>query len=187
MEKKKKQQFKEGAIVKIGLSDDRIVFGRLLPGFHIGVYDCVFNKNYKFSFIEEVLNLKTLFYCVIYKNIIVNSFFEIIGFKELTSDELSAIPPSYNQDKVNITDCIIFYYDGRERKAIPQECVGLEKSSVWEAASLIERIEDLYAGKKNKYVELFKVILSKNDLRYLPPPQALRWDFEKQEFYRTDK
>jgi hypothetical protein len=185
MEKRKRQKFKEGAVVKIVLSHNRIVFGRLLPSFQIGIYDCIYNKDFETSSIMEVYNLKTLFYCTFFKNIITNGLFEIVGFRELTSNELNSIPPSYNQDKVNINDCVIFYYDGRERKATPQECIGLEKSSVWEAASLVERIEDLYAGKKNKYAELFKVILSKDDPRYLPPPNALRWNFEKQEFYRV--
>jgi len=183
----KQQQFREGAIVKIELSKDRIVFGRLLPAFHIGVYDMIFDKVYSFSSVEDIVSYPILFYCVIYKDVITKGIFEIVGFKKLTQNDVRAMPPSYNQDKVNIDDCTIFHYDGRERKAQPQECIGLEKSSVWEAKNLIERLEDYYDGKRNMYVELFKPLLSKADPRYLPPPEALRWDFEKQEFYRTDK
>jgi hypothetical protein len=81
----------------------------------------------------------------------------------------------------------MFWLTGRERKATPPECISLERSSVWDEKGLIERIEDHYAGKKNFYVEHQRVILSKDDPRYLAPPQALRWDFEKRKFYRTDK
>ena len=82
---------------------------------------------------------------------------------------------------------MIFWLGGNQRKASPKECIGLEPSSVWEAQGLIQRIEDHYACRLNFHVELDKVILSKDDPRYLPPPQALRWDFEKHVFYRTDK
>ena len=115
---------------------------------------------------------------------ITKGLFEIIGFKELTEEEIENIPPKFTQDLVDINKCVIYYYDGREFKAKPEDCIGLESSSVWEAQGLVERIQDYYSGKRNYHVELMKPILSTNDPRYLPKPNELRWNFEKQEFYK---
>jgi hypothetical protein len=186
MEKKKRQRIKDGAVVKINLSENRLIFGRLIVG-RIGIYDFVVPQSEQLPEIEVIISKPTFLYCSVYNDVITKGVFEIIGFKELTKDEIDKIPAKFMQDLVNIDDCVIFWPDGRERRATPQECIDLERSSVWEAEGLVQRIEDHYAGKRNFHVELDKVILSKDDLRYMPPPQALRWDFEKQEFYRTDK
>lgn len=189
MEKKKKQQFKEGAIVKIQLSKNKTVFGRLLPGLSsmVSVYDFVITENQPHPSLEEIVSKPIIFTCGFFRTIITKGIYEIIGYKELTEAEVKSITPLFTQDLVDIDDCIIFWPQGGERKATPEECVGLERSSVWDEQGIRNRIEDYYQGKKNFHVELDKVILSKDDPRYLPPPQALRWDFEKEKFYRTDK
>lgn len=186
MEKKKRQRIKDGAVVKITLSENRLIFGRLLVG-GIAIYDFVVPQSEKMPEIEVIINKPIFLYCSIYNDVITKGTFEIIGVKELTIDEINEIPAKFMQDLVDIDDCVIFWPDGREKKVTPQECIGLERSSVWDAEGLVGRIEDHYAGRRNFHVELDKVILSKDDPRYMPPPQALRWDFEKQEFYRTDK
>jgi hypothetical protein len=114
--------------------------------------------------------------------VITKGIFEIIGFKQLEQKDIDIMPPHFTQDMVNIEDCAIYYEDGRECKATPQECIALEGPLTWEAGSLIDRIQDHYAGKKNPYVELHKVILSKDDPRYLNP--KVRWSFEEGKFYR---
>jgi hypothetical protein len=97
------------------------------------------------------------------------------------------IPPSFTQDIMNIDDCVIFWNSGIERKALPEECIGLERSAVWDEQDIVERIEDHYKGQKNFSVERDKVILTKDDPRYTDNPRSVRWDFEKQVFYRVDK
>jgi len=186
MEKKKRQRIENGAVVRINLSENRMVFARLISG-RIAVYDYALFQSDPLPEIDTIIQKNIILYCSVYDEVITKSIFEIIGFKELTDFELNSVPPKFTQDIVNIDDCSIFWPDGRRIKVMPKECVGLERSSVWEAEGVIQRIEDYYAGRKNYYVEAQKVILSKDDPRYLPPPQALRWDFEKQEFYRTDR
>ena len=189
MEKRKRQRFKEGSIVKIELSGDKLIFGRLLPGKASGicVYDSITSKNDPIRNADFILSRDIILYCGIYRDVITKGIFEIVDFKEFTEAERNKIKPFFSQDLVDIDDCMIFWLGGNERKASPKECIGLEPSSVWEAEGLIQRIEDHYACRLNFHVELDKVILSKDDPRYLSPPQALRWDFEKQVFYRTDK
>jgi hypothetical protein len=183
----KRQRYKAGAIAKIGLHNNRMAFGRLLPGVAsiICVYDFVVNENKQVS-VDDILKNPVLFCCGLYRTIITKGTFEIIGIREFTENEIKNISPLFTQDIVNIKDCVIWWPTGEERKASPEECVGLERSAVWTEEGLIERIDDHYAGKRNFHVEDQKVILSEEDPRYLAPPGMLRWDFEKQVFYRTD-
>lgn len=188
MNTSKRQRFKAGSVVKIELSEGRLAFGRLLPGIasRISIFDFIASNKDEVPSISNITNEPILFYCGVYRDIITKGVFEIIGFKEFTEEEIKMIPPTFTQDMIDIKDCVIFWIDGRERAATPHECIGLERSSVWEADGLKKRIEDHYAGRKNPYVELNKPILSVEDPRYLPPPQALKWDFKKQKYYRTD-
>ncbi|MBS1755581.1 MAG: hypothetical protein JST34_16190 [Bacteroidetes bacterium] len=189
MNRIKKQQYKVGAIVKIKLADGRFAFGRLMPGVAstICIYDFIVNEN-EIPYIEEIVNKSVLFCCGLYRFVITKGIFEIVGIKEFSHEEIDEmLPVFFTQDLVNINDCVIYGFGKKERKATAIECINLERSSVWGAENIIERIEDHYAGRKNFYVEDQKVILSKDDPRYLAPPGALRWDFEKQKFYRIDK
>ncbi|HEY4290606.1 MAG TPA: hypothetical protein VGN00_26075 [Puia sp.] len=182
MERRKRQKFKEGSIIKIELSESRLVLGRLLPGYHLCIYDGVFTGVANFPSNEAIISYDIFLYVRVFKDVITKGLFEIIGFYDLVQQDIDKIPPHFEQDMTDIENCVIYYEDGREIEAMPEECIGLEGPVIWEAASLIDRINDRFAGKKNAYEELFKVILSKNDPRYLNP--GVRWDFNKEKFCR---
>ena len=182
-----KQKFKEGAYVKIQLSDERVIFGRLMVKYRILVYDFITTLSNGILSISEIKSRKPLFYCGIFKDVVTSGSFEIIGFEKLEQNDLDALPPMFWQNYFDYRDCSIYYYNGDTRKVSPQDCIGVERGAAWEAAALVQRIEDHFAGRKNFEVELAKPILSQNDIRYLPQPQILKWDFVKQEFYRQDR
>jgi len=182
MIKKKSQKFKEGAIVKINLSNDHLIFGRLLPFFDIAIYDLVIKYNSDIPLGKNIILNKAFLHVTIYKNIITKGIFEIIDYIELTQKELFYIPPKFYQSLGDYEDCKIYYNDGRQYKVSPVDCIGLERSAVWGEKSLIERIEDYYKGKANFHVEHQKVILSSDDVRYLNPD--VRWDFNAGKFYK---
>ncbi len=178
---KKRQRFKEGSIVKIKLSENRFVLGRLLPGFSVSIYDLIIKSDKDIPSVDDIIKNKVSFCVCIYKNIITKGIFEIVDFKELTPTEIDKIPPQFTQSLGYYQDCVIFYKDGREYKVKPEECIGLERSAVWDEHSLVDRIEDYYKKKKNFYVEYQKVILTADDPRYLNP--KVRWDFKEGKFY----
>lgn len=182
----KRQKYRPGAFVKIDLPNNRLAFGRLLPGIasRMSVYDFIAFEMDTLSFIDLIAEKNVLFSVGIYRDIITKGTFEIIGYKELSKDEIARIPPTFTQDLANITNCKLSRIGGEDLLAIPEECVGLERASVWEAAAVIQRIEDHYNNKKNFYVELNKVILSRDDPRYMAGPN-LKWSFEEEKFYNT--
>ncbi len=181
MEKKKRQKIKEGAIVKIELSDNRLAFGRLLPGGHIGIYDLVIKQSDTIPTIDKIIEYPIIIYSMIFDHIIKKGIFEITGFKELSHDDVNKIPPHFNQDMINY-NCTIYYINSKEIEATPEDCIGLEPSLIWDASGIIKRIEDHYGGKKNFDVEYNKVILSEDDPRFKKGDKVM-WDSEKGIFY----
>ncbi len=180
MEAKKRIKFKEGSIVKVPLSTGKITFGRLLPGFHIGLYDYIVRSNKSNFSIEEIITKPINLYVRIYKDAVTRGVFEIIGFKELSQEDIDLMPPHFSQDLMNLKDCVIYYEDGSEKKVSPKECIGLEGPVIWDAEGLIDRIKDRYFGKKNFYEEFYKVILSEKDPRYNNPD--VRWSKKEGRF-----
>jgi hypothetical protein len=179
--KTQKQQYKEGAIVEINLSNSFKIYGRLLPSYNLCVYDYLIDVK-KDSEIEDIIANPILFYVGIYKAVITDGYFNIIGLKKLTSQEIKNIPPFFTQSEPNIEKCFLIYYDGSEKQVTPAECIGLEKASVYNDLNVINRIEDHYAGRKNIGVERNKVMLDRNDIRYMNP--HIKWSFKEEKFYK---
>ena len=183
--KKRRQSYVAGAVIQINLRNEKAAYGRILGGI-IAIYDFVSKKSEKTVPVKSIIDHPILFYCTIYESVVTKGIFEIIEQIDVSEEDIRHIPPGFTQDLANINDCVIFYHDDRipQFKATPQECIGLERSSVWDESNIIERIEDHFLGRKNFSYELFKPILSEDDIRFMSGP-FLRWDFEAQTFYRV--
>jgi hypothetical protein len=107
MEKKLKQKIQDGAVVKINLQENKIVFGRLLKN-RIAIYDFIVIDSGEIPNIDLIINNPIIFYCSIYNDVITKGVFKVIGFKELSEDEIEKIPPKFTQDIVDINKCIIY-------------------------------------------------------------------------------
>jgi hypothetical protein len=186
--KVKRQQYTAGAVVRIPLTDGRNAFGRLLAGkpSTIMILSLIVDNNEKPNK-DVILASPPLFTVVLYLDVITKGKFEIIRTRQSGVEAHITIPAFFSQDMVNPEDCRIFWPDGREIRASPEECVGLERGAVWDAEAIVQRIEDHINARKNFNVELFKVILNKEDPRYLAPPGMLKWNFSEGKFYRGDR
>ena len=175
--------------MQIPLSGERIAFARLFPGRQIGIYKYFSNVHEAPPNAAILASQEFIFIVTLSRYVITKGIFKIFAFKPLTEKEVDALPPSFTQDIVDINVCTIFYVNDikPQRKASPVECIGLEPSAVWQEQHVIKRIEDYLENRKNFSVELHKIILSENDIRYLAGPY-LRWDGVREEFYRiTEK
>ncbi|MFF5981431.1 hypothetical protein ACFY78_21530 [Streptomyces olindensis] len=77
----------------------------------------------------------------------------------INTDALPDVPSFFRQNVLNFQDCGITDAFGQVRQATPEECIGLERSAVWEAEHVEQRISDLYSGRPNLFVESMKVKL----------------------------
>lgn len=71
-----------------------------------------------------------------------------LGSRPLRGDVAKPIV-SFHQKRDNFRDCTIYDSTGREWKATPEECVGLERDAVWEVNGIEERLRDVFAGRPN--------------------------------------
>jgi hypothetical protein len=46
---------------------------------------------------------------------------------------------------------------GEMTPATKEQCIGLECAAVWEAEHVVDRINDHYAGRKNKWLEQLEI------------------------------
>ncbi|MEU0382906.1 hypothetical protein [Streptomyces chartreusis] len=77
----------------------------------------------------------------------------------VNTDVLPDVPFFFRQNVLDAQDCEITDPFGQVRQATPEECLGLERSAVWEAEHVEQRISDLYARRPNLFVESMKVKL----------------------------
>lgn len=183
---KGRQKYIIGSVFKIPLNNNKICFGRLITGIRTAIYDLCISQTTIIPDFEFIVKQRILFYVCVYRTVITKGEFEVIGLMKPSQEDIENVPPTFNQDLMNIDDCTISYADDRlpEYKASAIDCIGLERSSVYGYDNVVERIEDFYAGKKNFHVEFSKVILSTEDIRY-NPAGLLRWDKQKEVFFKT--
>lgn len=181
MARKKKQKVKPGIIVKIPCKDGKYSFAKVLIGRTICVYDYQLEEKQLQDFsIETMLQSPILFYVSLYEGVIEDGLFEIVGYSEVTEKELSSIPPVFYQDKKTLECEIHEYLTSNKYKASPEECIWLEPPAVYPDYSVIDRLYCHYNNKKDLFLELHKVILTKEDPRCQAP--FIKWDFAKEEW-----
>lgn len=78
---------------------------------------------------------------------------------QVTDGDLPSIPLFFRQNVMNPRDCEIVDAAGNSMPATPEECVGLERSAVWSAEHIEERLIDYAAGRPNQYVRSMAVKL----------------------------
>jgi Immunity protein 26 len=174
-----------GNIIRIEIGSNRCVYARIVPGIAtiievLNFVDIVDLENVNFNF-NKIINNPILFYCGIYSDLIKKGTFKTIGNVPYIEGEKT--PAFFMQNMLEINDCKMFWNDGNSVSVSAIDCIGLERSSVWDKDGLITRIHDALSGKKNPNVELNKVILSADDPRATDNPTLLRWSFEKEMFY----
>jgi hypothetical protein len=55
----------------------------------------------------------------------------------------------FMQDVADFRQCTIFDTSGNSRAATPEECIGIERASVWDTHHIEERLLDTFMGRPN--------------------------------------
>ena len=152
MERKlKRQQRKVGSIVKIPLEGGYHTYGRVLKS-GVAFYDARTKEELK---AEEIINRKILFRTGIYDSVITQGYWLKIGKPIPLEAELLKPQIWYTEDL--LADRVIIYKDGKQIPATRDEVRNIESATIWDYASLEERLNDYYAGRKNKDVEFMQM------------------------------
>lgn len=148
-----KPKFEEGAFVRIPLEDGTFGYARQLPLPDFAFYDL--------RTVEPLSDLDTIERRAI--------LFKIgaredrrrwipLGTRPL-SGEVAEPVVQFHQEIGDYRKCTIFDTAGHERSAAPEECIGLERASIWEAHGVERRLLDTFEGRPNREVEHGRVRL----------------------------
>ena len=146
--------YKPGSFLRIPLADGSFGYGRVLKLPHEAYYD--YKTDTPDSALDRIASKPVLF-TVMGRHLEARGW-EIIGWTEL-EERFSQPIVQFMQDIGNFRDCTIFDTVGNERSAEPQECIGLERSAVWEEVGIEQRLLDSFMGRPNASVERLKVRL----------------------------
>lgn len=151
MAKTKFQRRRIGDIVRIPLEDGTHTYARVLPEASFAFYDSRGTEEIE---VDRIVALRVLFFAAVMHRAIRSGRWPVIGHV-LCDDGLRA-PPKFIQDPLDKRKFSI-YEDGQIRPASRQECLGLERASVWTPERIEGRLLDHYMGRKNEQLESFEM------------------------------
>ena len=144
-----------GTYLSIPLSDGSFGYGRVLSDPYLAFYD------YRTAAPELDLDViaarAVLFSLAVRKKGL--EHWLALGVQALTG-AVAAPVVQFMQSLADPRDCVIFASAGVERPATPEECIGLERAAVWEAAHIEQRLLDTFLGRPNATEQQMRVRLS---------------------------
>lgn len=146
--------YKPGTFLRFPLADGSFGYGRALEPLHDAFYE--HRTESPDSDLERIASKPNLFRIAVRHE--ERSDWDAIGWSEI--DERLAQPiVHFRQALGDFRRCTIFDTVGNSRSAEPQECVGIERLTVWEQLGVEIRLFDTFMGRPNATVERLKVRL----------------------------
>ena len=136
---------KVGTFLRIPLEDGSFGYGRALTDPYTAFYN--YRTTEPSSDLDEIARQPVLFKQAV--RLFDTDGWTILGVRPLEGDVARPVV-QFMQDLGNFRDCTIFDNTGMERSATPEECVGIERASVWDAWHIEERLLDTFMGRPNE-------------------------------------
>lgn len=146
------KKFNPGAFVRIPLADGTFGYGRLREFPYAAFYDL--RTESPLDDLAAIAARPVLFTLAVHKS--VTDAWPVIGSLPL-EPALEQPLVRFRQNVADPSDCEIVDTAGNVRRATPQECEGLERSSVWDPVHVQDRLLDAFLKRPNKWVESLKV------------------------------
>ena len=141
----KRQQRTVGAFVKVPLEDGYFTYARILKT-KFAFYD--FRTKTEIEDLKEIISKPILFITGVNDYAITKGLWLKVGKLPL-DDSILNLPPQFIQDALN-PEKFFIVENGVRRPASKEECSGLERIAVWTPEGIQKRLNDHYAGRKNK-------------------------------------
>jgi len=147
-----------GDIFVIPLNEG-FAYGRIIQEPLVAIYDL---KSDQILDANNVLKEKVFLKMAVMNYAITSGIWKIIGHKPL-EEELKRIVKFFKIDSIS-EELTIYWEDKGSFYEIPatyEKCKDLEMAAVWEPEHVVERLEDYFNGKTNKYLQANKDKLEK--------------------------
>jgi hypothetical protein len=149
-----RRTYSPGAFVRIPLADGSYGYGQLLEFPYASFFDL--RTTEPTANLDAIASASVMFTLAVHKSIL--DRWEVIGQRPL-SEAMNRSFERFIQHPADPSNCRIVDRAGRERRATPAECVGLEPVAVWEPNHVEDRLLDAFMHRPNKWVESMKVQL----------------------------
>lgn len=145
-----------GTVLSIELADGSFGFGELVEPPFVTFYGI--RGTEPMQSVESIISSPQLFTIAVHDEVVASS--KVVGSRDLGSQPQRHIF-QFVQDLFDPEVCMIFDNLGNERAATPEECIGLERSAVWELRHVRQRLLDELEGRPNTERESQRVVLSR--------------------------
>lgn len=150
----KRQRRRVGDVVAIPLRGGRVGFGIVLREPLVAFFDLMAKED-QLPDIETIVRSPVLFKLWVMNHAITRGEWPIIGHVDPTP-ELAESPKFFVQDALD-GSLTVKTTGGQETPATREEVSGLERAAVWEPQHVVDRSNDHFAGRPNKWAESLRL------------------------------
>ena len=133
-----------GTFVRVPLADGSFGYGRMLMNPDMAFYDY---RTAEPSADLDVIEAQPLVFTTSVRLRDIDGW-TLLGARPLRG-EVARPVVRFMQDLADHRKCVIFDTAGMKRDATPEECVGIERASVWDGHHIAERLLDHFMGRPN--------------------------------------
>lgn len=152
-----KKRAKEGALVRIDLKDGYDAFARVLTGAQVAFYAYRCPHDVLVD-LPQIYGSDILFITAVMKYAFKTEGWNVVDSRPLETS-LSVPRHYFMKDILNGRFSIYQSPEGSIRESSLDECQGLEAAAVWDPHHIEDRLRDHFAGRPNKWLEVFTVQL----------------------------
>lgn len=127
------KRLKLGDIYEIELPNGKKAYARLFKEYTLAIYNGFYNDYSDVPLAESYLR-----YIGVYKNVVTDSVWKIVGSRPFNDDEEAWAPPQVVVDAITGKGSV--YYKGEIKSCSFEECKGLEVVAAWDRAHIIDML-----------------------------------------------
>lgn len=142
-----------GDVFVISLQGGKFAYGRVIRAPMYAFYDL---ESSEILPIDTIVSAPIAFKLCVMKDAISKARWKILGCVPLTA-ELDKEVLFFKKDHFTGRITIFSNESGTEVNATKEDCIGLERASVWEAEHVEQRLQDHFTGRPNYWVESMKL------------------------------
>jgi hypothetical protein len=148
-ERKKRIRRKPGDFVAIPLGTGSYGFARVLPELLLAFYDRTSESLLDPSALRSVPVAFTVW---VMNHPITDGTWPVLGYEPLP-DALLIEPRFFKKDPISGSYSIYRDSTGEQTAATREQCERLERAAVWEPKHIVDRLNDHFSGRPNKWVQ----------------------------------
>jgi hypothetical protein len=147
---------KQGNLLRIPLAGNRSAYAQVSISPLIIFFDATFAEQPPLA---DIPSLPVAFRIWVMKHAVASGLWPVIGHQPLTPEN-SVEPYFWKQDRISGQLSLhhsSFASSNWERRATLAECEGLERAAVWDPEHVIDRLEDHFSHRPNKWMDSLKI------------------------------